>query len=64
MIEVGTKEGKVIRTIILNEPEDEVIGVTECTTCGLRVALHGRDATEIAKEVQIFIKGHPCVQGN
>ena len=64
MIEVGTKEGKVIHTIILNEPEDEVIGVAECITCGLRVALHGKDATEIAKEVQVFIKGHPCVQGN
>ena len=64
MIEIGTNDGRVVQSIIWDEPEDGVIGVIQCLSCGLGVALHEGSATEIASDILTFSTGHPCVQSS
>ena len=64
MIEVGTTDGRIVRTIILDEPEDSVLGLVECQRCGLKAVIHKCPAADIAGEVLKFSIGHVCIQSD
>jgi hypothetical protein len=64
VIEVGTPDGRIVRTIILEEPEDSVLGLVECLRCGLKAVIHKGPAADIASEVLKFSMGHACIQSD
>jgi hypothetical protein len=64
VIEVGTTDGRIVRTIILEEPEDSVLGLVECLRCGLKAVIHTSSAADIANEVLKFSIGHACIQSD
>lgn len=64
MIEVGTTDGRIVRTIILDEPEDSVLGLVECLRCGPKAVIHNSPAADIASEVLKLSIGHVCIQSD
>jgi hypothetical protein len=64
MIEIGTRDGRVVQSIIWEEPEAGVIGVVQCLSCGLGAPIRNGSATEIASDILAFSTGHPCVQSS